>query len=277
MRSRALGGVAALTLMLTLSVACVPPPDPGGPPGSGGKVVIGVKFDQPALGLKDGDTYTGFDIDVARYVAKKLGYTDVQFVEARTGKRTTMLQSNQVKMVVASYSITDARKELISFAGPYLVVGQDLLIRANEETVTGPESMSHRKLCSVVGSTSAEMVRDMYAPTAQLREYDTYSQCIQALEDGVVQAVTTDNVILAGYAAQPQYRGHFKLVGRPFTTERYGIGIRQGDPDLCAKISSALTDMVADGTWRKSVEATIGTTGFLLDSATNPPKTDPCS
>jgi len=249
----------------------------GGDAGQGGKVVIGVKFDQPGLGLKEGDKNTGFDVEVARYVAKELGYTDVEFKESPSAQRETLLQSGQVKMIFATYSITDDRKQKVSFGGPYFIAGQDLLVKADNTDITGPDSLNGKKLCSVTGSTSAKKVQDQFADKVQLQEYDTYSKCVEALNTGGIDAVTTDNVILAGFAAQPQYQGKLKVVGKPFSTEKYGVGIKKGDTDLCTKINTALEKMVSDGSWEKALNQTVGASGFKYDTSTNPPKPESCS
>jgi len=170
-----------------------------------GKLTIGIKFDQPHLGYKDGNTYTGFDVDVATYVAGKLGFTPDQIVwkESISAQRETLLQNHQVDMIFATYSITDARKDKVAFAGPYFVAGQDLLVQANDTAITGPQSLTGgKKLCSVTGSTPAQNIQQNYASDVQLVQYDTYSQCVQALIAGKVEAVTTDDIILAGLAAQ---------------------------------------------------------------------------
>ena len=268
---------AGLALALPLAACGGGDSDTGGDPGSGGKVVIGIKFDQPGLGLKEGDTYTGFDVQVAQYVAKDLGYTDVEFKESPSAQRETLLQSGQVKMIFATYSITDDRKQKISFAGPYFIAGQDLLVRADNSDITGPDSLNGKKLCSVTGSTSAKKIKDNYSSGVQLQEFDTYSKCVEALNAGQIDAVTTDNVILAGFAAQSQYQGKLKVVGKPFSEERYGVGIAKGDTDLCGKINTALEKMVSDGSWEKALTDTVGASGFKADSATNPPKPDACS
>jgi glutamate transport system substrate-binding protein len=248
----------------------------GGEAGTGGKVVVGVKFDQPGLGLKEGSDYTGFDVEVARYVAKDLGYTEVEFKESPSAQRETLLQSDQVKMIFATYSITDDRKKKVSFAGPYFIAGQDLLVKADNSDITGPDSLNGKKLCSVTGSTSAKKIKDNYASGVQLQEYDTYSKCVEALNSGTIDAVTTDNVILAGFAAQPQYQGKLKVVGKPFSEERYGVGIKKGDTELCGKINAALEKMESDGAWEKALADTVGKSGFKPD-AKNPPKPDACS
>lgn len=247
--------------------------------GSTGKAVkIGIKFDQPGLGLKEGNDYTGLDVDVAKYVAKELGSSegDITWVQAPSAQRETLISTGQVDMIFATYSITDKRKATVSFAGPYFIAGQDLLVRADDSSITGPETLTGKKLCSVTGSTSAQKVKESN-PGVQLQEFGTYSECVAALVSKGVDALTTDNTILAGYAAQDQYKGKLKVVGKTFSEERYGVGIKKGDTALCEKINTALTKMVDSGDWQKAVDANLGPAGFKVDTATNPPKPDTCS
>ncbi|GAA4124436.1 glutamate ABC transporter substrate-binding protein [Knoellia locipacati] len=247
--------------------------------GSTGKAVkIGIKFDQPGLGLKKGNDYAGLDVDVAKYVAKELGSGegDITWVQAPSAQRETLISTGQVDMIFATYSITDKRKETVSFAGPYFVAGQDLLVRGDDSSITGPETLTGKKLCSVTGSTSAQKVKDKY-PGVQLQEFGTYSECVAALVSKGVDALTTDNTILAGYASQDQYKGKLKVVGKTFSEERYGVGIKKGDTALCEKINTALTKMVSSGDWQKAVDANLGPAGFKVDTAVNPPKPDACS
>ena len=146
---------------------------------------------------------------------------------------------------MATYSITDARKEKVYFAGPYLDTGQSLLVRADNTDITGPESLANnKKLCSVSGSTPAQRIKDKY-PGVQLQQYDTYSACVEALRNGAIDAVSTDEVILAGFAAQ--YPGAFKIIGKPFSDEHYGIGLRHGDREMRDKINDAILEMQQDG------------------------------
>jgi glutamate transport system substrate-binding protein len=245
--------------------------------GGGGPVTIGIKFDQPGLGQQVGSDYQGFDVSVARYVAKDLGYTDVTFKEAPSAQRETLLQSGQVKMIFATYSITDDRKQKVSFAGPYFVAGQDLLVKSDNTTITGPDSLTGKKLCSVTGSTSAKKIKDNYATGVQLQEYDTYSKCVEALNSGRIDAVTTDNVILAGFASQSQYQGKLKVVGKPFSEENYGVGLMKGDTATCTKVNEAITKMISDGSWQKALDDTVGASGFKPDASKNPPKPAACS
>jgi glutamate transport system substrate-binding protein len=286
MSNRRMGAAAATAaLALTLAACGSDAGDTGsggGSSSSGGAasgLKIGIKFDQPGLGLKKGSEYTGFDVDVAKYVAKELGTdaANITWVQAPSAQRETLISTGQVDMVVATYSITDARKEKVSFAGPYFIAGQDLLVRTDNTDITGPDAMNGKTLCSVTGSTPAEKIKKEYATTVKLFEQDTYSKCVEALVGGTVDAVTTDNVILAGFAAQPQYAGKLKVVGKPFSTEKYGVGLKKGDTELCGKVNAAIEKMVSDGSWQKAIDANVGPSGFKVDTSTNPPKPEPCS
>ena len=105
------------------------------------------------------------------------------------------------------------------------------------------------------GSTPAQRIKDKY-PGVQLQQYDTYSACVEALKNGAIDAVTTDEVILAGYAAQTP--GTFKVVGEPFSEERYGIGLKKDDTELQTKINDAITKMEYDGAWKAAFDKNLG-------------------
>lgn len=270
--------IAAVAAMSLIGItACGGDTDTAGS-GAAGPIKIGIKFDQPGLGLKDGANYTGFDVAVAKFVAASLGHKekDITWVQAPSAQRETLISTGQVDLVVATYSITDTRKEKVSFAGPYFIAGQDLLVKADDTTITGPETLKGKKLCSVKGSTPAAKVKDKY-PDVQLQEYDTYSKCVEALVGGAIDAVTTDNTILAGYASQPAYKGKLKVVGKTFSTEKYGIGFKKGDTALCKKVTEAINSMITIGHWQTAVDANLGPAGFKVDTTTNPPKPDACS
>ncbi|GAA1711256.1 glutamate ABC transporter substrate-binding protein [Nonomuraea sp. AD125B] len=232
------------------------------------KLVIGVKADQPGLGLRTPDgAFTGFDVEVAKYVAKQLGVEPdgITFKETVSANREAFIEQGQVDLVVATYSITDARKQKVSFAGPYFVAGQDLLVRADDSSLTGPETLNGKKLCSVAGSTPAQKVKAEYAKEVQLQEERTYSACVDRVLGGQLDAITTDNVILAGYAAQ--HNGKLKVVGKPFSTEKYGIGLKKDDTAGRKAVNDALEKMFADGSWTKALQASVGASGFALPQA----------
>jgi glutamate transport system substrate-binding protein len=235
----------------------------------GGKIKIGIKYDQPGLGLKKPDgSFAGFDVDVATYVAKQLGYDKdkIEFVETKSADRENALERGDVKFIAATYSINDKRKAKVDFAGPYLLAHQDLLVKTDSE-ISKAADLNGKKLCSVTGSTSAQNIHDTIAPKANLKELSSYSECIAGLQSGAVDAVTTDDSILAGFASQDQYKGKFKLTGLKLSNENYGIGVKKGDTATVDKINKALEKMVSDGSWEKAVEANFGPANYKNEPA----------
>jgi glutamate transport system substrate-binding protein len=260
--------VTVLVLSLT-ATACGGDSDSGSGT-DGKKITIGIKYDQPGLGLQTPDgKYTGFDVDVATYVAKELGYDakDITFTQTKSADRETAIERGDVKFIAATYSITDERLQKVDFAGPYLLAHQDVLIRSDDNSFKSPEDLNNKKLCSVVGSTSAKNVKEKLAPKAQLQNYGGYSECLTGLESKAVDALTTDDSILAGFAAQEQFQGKFKLAGFKMSNENYGIGLKKGDTALKDKINAALTKMVSDGSWDKAVKANFGPANYKNEPA----------
>ncbi|MCH9275111.1 glutamate ABC transporter substrate-binding protein [Bifidobacterium amazonense] len=237
-----------------------------------GKIRIGIKFDQPGLGFKKSGTYVGFDVDVAKYIAKELGYSEDEIIwkEAPSKQREAMIQNGDVDMILATYSITDERKKAVSFAGPYFVAGQDLLVRDDDHSINGPEDLDGKRLCSVTGSTSAKTVKEKFASEVQLMEQPGYAECATALFSGIVDAVTTDDIILAGLASAS--RGKLRVVGKPFTQEYYGVGIKKGDVRLAARINAAIEDMIQDGAWQRAIEDNTKGTSYQPNAKYNPPE-----
>ncbi|GAA2288117.1 glutamate ABC transporter substrate-binding protein [Streptomyces atrovirens] len=242
--------------------------DNGSSGGGGDKIKIGIKYDQPGLGLKTPDGYTGFDVDVATYVAKELGYEpdQIEWVETKSADRENALSRGDVKFIAATYSITDERKEKVDFAGPYLLAHQDLLVKKGAD-ISEATDLNDKKLCSVTGSTSAQNVKKDFAPDAQLTKRGGYSECLSALQNGQVDALTTDDSILAGYAAQDQYKGKFELAGLKLSNENYGIGVKKGDTETVNKINDALEKMVSDKSWDKAVEENFGPAEYKNEPA----------
>jgi glutamate transport system substrate-binding protein len=208
-----------------------------------GSIKVGTKFDQPLFGLKglDGKP-AGFDVEVAKIIAGKLGISadKIEWTETPSKIREEVLEQGKVDLVVATYTINDTRKQRITFAGPYYTAGQDLMVKKDNSDITGPETLKGKKVCSVTGSTPAENIREYLASPDQLTLFDEYSQCADSLENGQVDAVTTDNVILLGLIDKAP--NDFKLVGKPFTEEPYGIGVKKGDTKFCEFINTTLKD-----------------------------------
>jgi glutamate transport system substrate-binding protein len=272
--------LAVAVLALTLTAAACGGDDNGGGDGGGGQVNqganfaegttmaklqsagavrVGTKFDQPLFGLKNLEGKPeGFDIEIAKLIAGEMGIAPdkIQWVETVSANREPFIQQGKVDYVVATYTINDERKKVVDFAGPYYEAGQDIMVaKGNPDGIAGPDDLAGKKVCSVTGSTPAENIRTNY-PKAQLTEFDVYSKCAEALKNGQVQAVTTDNVILLGLISKDQEA--FELVGKPFTKEPYGIGLKKGDTEFRNFINDTLEKIVQDGRWLKAWEATAG-------------------
>ncbi|MCM3661805.1 glutamate ABC transporter substrate-binding protein [Georgenia satyanarayanai] len=232
-----------------------------------GTITIGTKFDQPLFGLQGPDGVpVGFDVEIGQLIADELG-VEAEFVEAQSAQRETLIQNGSVDLVVATYTINDERKELIDFAGPYYVAGQSLMVTADNTDINGPDDLAGKTVCSADGSTPAQNIRDNY-PDAELVTYGAYTDCLDPLSSGQVDAVTTDNVILAGYVnEQPD---DFKLVGDQFTEEPYGIGLAKDDDDFRTFVNDTLEAAYEDGRWAEAWE---NTAGAVLDTP-EPPAVD---
>ncbi|OMI40714.1 putative glutamate ABC transporter substrate-binding protein [Streptomyces sparsogenes DSM 40356] len=226
-----------------------------------GKLIIGAKADQPYLGFEDTTgKRSGFDIEIAKMVAADLGFSEdqIEFKTVDSNVRETSISKGQVDYYVGTYTINDERKKQVGFAGPYYVAGADLLVRKDEKDITGPESVKGKKVCSIVGSTPLqEIKKSKYG--AKTTELGKYSLCVKQLLDGQVDAVTTDDAILKGYAAQRPSK--LKVVGKPFTKEPYGIGMNKGDKALRDAITDALEKHIKNGDYKKAYEGTLGKSG----------------
>jgi glutamate transport system substrate-binding protein len=224
-----------------------------------GKVRVGTKFDQPLFGLKNLEGKPeGFDVEIAKLIAGEMGISpeNIEWIETVSANREPFIQQDKVDFVVATYTINDERKQVVDFAGPYYEAGQDIMVaKGNPEGIAGPDDLAGKKVCSVTGSTPAENIRENY-PEADLTEFDVYSKCAEALKNGQVQAVTTDNVILLGLISQDPEA--FELVDKPFTKEPYGIGVRKGDTEFRNFINDTLAKIEQDGRWLAAWDATAG-------------------
>jgi glutamate transport system substrate-binding protein len=269
--------LAGTVLVLTLAAAACGGDDEGGDGGQvnegasfaegttmarlqqEGAVTIGTKFDQPLFGLKNLEGKPeGFDVEIGKLIAGELGIAEdkITWVESVSANREPFIQQDKVDFVVATYTINDKRKEVVDFAGPYYEAGQDIMVaKGNPEGIGGPDDLAGKKVCSVTGSTPAENIRTNY-PDADLTEFDVYSKCAEALKNGQVQAVTTDNVILLGLISQDEEA--FELVGKPFTKEPYGIGLKKGDTEFRNFINDTLQKAYDDGRWLAAWDATAG-------------------
>ncbi|MYW66754.1 transporter substrate-binding domain-containing protein [Streptomyces sp. SID8379] len=237
-----------------------------------GHFVVGAKEDQPYLGEKNpaNGVYSGFDIEIAKMMSASLGLdpAKIRFKTIASANRETALQNGQIDYYVGTYTINDNRKKLVGFAGPYYMAGQSLLVRTDEDDIKGPQDLAGKRVCSAAGSTPYQRIQADY-PKADLVAYDTYSICVDNLLTYQVDAVTTDDAILLGYAAKVP--DELKLVGKPFSEEPYGIGVPKSDNVLRLALDDALKSRQDDGDWKKAYAATLGLSGV---PAPTPPAID---
>ncbi|MBB3731678.1 glutamate transport system substrate-binding protein [Nonomuraea dietziae] len=231
-------------------------------------LVIGVRPDLPALGLRTGDgRFEGFDVDVATYVAGKLGAT-ARFVPALAADREKLLLSGQADLVLATFSITQERKTRVAFAGPYHLSYQDILVREGTSGIANVRDLKGRRICEVQGSNAAQRVVDERRIDASVVPVATYDECMSMLKSGRIDAITTNDVILAGLAARE--RGGVRLVNTQFNEQRTGVGMRRGDVEGCERVNRAITDMYQDGTAARLLGKWFGRSGLTLGKVTVP-------
>jgi len=236
-----------------------------------GEITIGVKYDQPGLGFKGAtdDAPEGFDPEIGKILAASLGIApeDITWKETISDNREPFLQQGEVDLVIATYSITDERRAVVGQAGPYYVTGQQLLVKSDSDIST-IEDVKGTEVCSVTGSTSLENIK---AEGATPRGFDTYSECVDQVLSGTVDAMTTDGAILLGYAAEnPE---ELKVVVDPFSEERYGVGYSKDKPEMCQWIVDTLTEAQENGDWATAFESTLGQAGV---DTPEPPEMDAC-
>jgi len=222
-----------------------------------GTITVGTKFDQPLFGLVGpSGVPEGFDVEIAKIIASELGISEdnIEWTETVSANREPFIENGQVDIVVATYTINDKRKEVVSFAGPYYMAGQSILVLADNDDITSEDDLVGQPVCSVTGSTPAAKLAEIGAEPVLT---DTYTNCLEPLRSGQVVAVSTDNVILAGLAAQNE--GEFKVVGEPFTEEPYGIGLALDDTEFRMWINDVLEAAYEDGRYEEAWNSTAGT------------------
>ena len=270
MRQRGRWLAAVLTTVALLGVACgddngggggTPQPTGQFPAGStmaelqaAGEVVIGVKFDVPPFGFTNPQTdeVEGFDVDLGKAIADELG-VEARFVEAISDNRIPFLQDGTVDIILSTMTITTDRDAEIDFSEPYYVAEGRVLVPEDSD-ITGVGDLGGRTVCTALGSTYEENLKEN-APDAELRLVDTYSECFELVQNGAVDAVSTDDVILTGMIIQDDT---LKLVGEGYTTEPYGAGIAEGDTEFQEFVSEVIADVKSDGRWEQLYEEWIG-------------------
>ncbi|WCL90085.1 glutamate ABC transporter substrate-binding protein [Streptomyces sp. JCM 35825] len=225
-------------------------------------ITIGVKSDHPFMGFEDPVTgqRSGFDVEIAKMIAAYLGFgpSDIEWKTVAPQVREISIAKGDVDLFVGAYTINDERKKQVSFAGPYYVGGQDLLVDKENRGIRGPRDLHGKKVCTVTGSTPFQRIsRPEFGATVV--SHDSYAHCVQDLVMNVVDAVTADDTILKGYAAQNE--GRLRVLGRPFSAEPYGVGLARRDAVLRDAVNDALEHHVRNGNWLRAYHATLGRSG----------------
>jgi ABC-type amino acid transport substrate-binding protein len=219
-----------------------------------GEITIGVKFDVPPFGFKNPQTgdVEGFDVDLGKAIAEKLG-VQPRFIEAISDNRIPFLTEGTVDLILSTMTITRERDKEIDFSEPYYIAGGRVLVPEDSD-IQGVEDLGGRRVCTARGSTYQLSIKKE-APDADLRLIDTYSECFELIQDGAVDAVSTDNVILTGMIVQDDT---LKMVGDEFTTEPYGAGIPDGDAELKEFVDGVIAEYIEDGRWEEAYQKWVG-------------------
>lgn len=226
-----------------------------------GKLVVGTAYDTPLFSVKNPTTgeIEGFDAAFSRLVAEKLtGSADnIEWVETASENRMPFLENGKVDIVIKTFTITAERDERIDFAGPYYLVGQDMMVRADYTKVTKVEDLNDPsiKVCDGVGTVTSENIRKS-APDANITEVEDTNLCVEGVKDGRFDVYVDDDAYMGGVVALTP--DEIKLVGAPFTKEGLGWGIANNDPVFQAWLNELLQTAIDDGTWVKFYDASIG-------------------
>ncbi len=219
-----------------------------------GELNVGVKFDVPPFGLNNPQTgeVEGFDVDLATYIADRLG-VEPSFREATSDNRIPLLVDGTIDLILSTMTITEERDLEIDFSEPYYVANGDVLV-AGDSDIQSLDDLNGSRVCTALGSTYAETI-EKEAPDADLRLVDLYSECLDQIQTGAVDAVSTDNVILTGMVIQDDT---LQLLGLDYTTEPYGIGIPEGDTAFKEFVDESLAEYIDSGAWQESYDEWVG-------------------
>jgi polar amino acid transport system substrate-binding protein len=216
---------------------------------------IGVKADTPPYGLMRGGARQGFDVDLAMAVASRLG-VEPAFVTVTSADRIPKLLAGEVDCVIASMTITRTREQQVDFSVPYFQDGQALLVRS-ASPVQSYQDLAGKKVAFVKGSTSGTYLKQV-APEAIGIEVDDFTSLLATLDNGQTDAVTSDLLILIGLRKSAQNAADLRLAGSRFTTEPYGIAVRQNQSELRDALNLTLMEMWEDGSWRQIADTWFG-------------------
>jgi polar amino acid transport system substrate-binding protein len=213
-----------------------------------GYLIAGVDQNTLLFGYRDPSTgeLGGFDIDVVKAIARAIFGTDqghVKYTTVTTGQRPTAVESGLVDIVASQYTATCDRLEILDFSTIYYQGEQEVLVR-NDSPIQSVADLGGKTVCATAGSTSIDNIKKV-APKAKIYPVDARTDCLVALQQGKVDAITSDDTILAGFAAQDEQ--DTRILPDRLEDEPYGIAVNQNDPDLVRYVNAVLAQMRADG------------------------------
>jgi len=221
------------------------------------------------LNEKDGKM-RGFDAGLAQLLTRYIlgDGSKYKFTQVNSSTREQVLLNDQVDVVLATYSITPARAEKISFAGPYYASQAGVLVKANNNAIQSYNDLAGKRAATQAGSTGPAILAQ-FAPKATVQEFQTNQEALDALRQGRVDAYVTDYTLLLNVLSQGT--GEAKLAGAPFgAQDPYGIGLPKGS-DGVAFVNNFLKKIQADGTWAKLWTVAIGQRTGSTNVPTPPP------
>ena len=213
-----------------------------------GRLIVGLDIGSNLFSFRDPITgeITGFDVDIAGEVARDIfgSPSQVEYRILSSADRIAALQNNRVDVVVKTMSITCERKKLVNFSTVYLVANQRILA-PRDSTISKASDLSGKRVCAVKGTTSLQRIQEIN-PSPIVMQVVTWADCLVALQQRQVDAVSTDDSILAGLVAQDPY---LHIVGPSMNEEPYGIGINLENTGLVRFVNGTLDRIRRDGTW----------------------------
>jgi glutamate transport system substrate-binding protein len=219
-----------------------------------GEITIGVKYDAPPFGFKNPQSgaIEGFDVDLGKAVADALGVKP-KFIEAISDNRIPFLKRGTVDLILSTMTINAERDQEIDFSEPYYVAHGKVLAKS-DSGIGGVDDLAGKKVCTALGSTYEETLKKQ-APKAERRLVDSYSECLELIQNGAIDAVSTDDVILTGMIIQDD---SLKMVGEDLTTEPYGAGIKDKDKPFQDFVSGVVEDWKSGGGWADAYQKWVG-------------------